>query len=232
MSRHYIRPIAAHVGSALTLTILGISACSNGDTNTSPSIEEAIDDGAVVATEDPVASSERPEADTADSTTAPEAEQRSAEVASDGTILISGDQASFIMPSGNIQCVLRAGSAVCQIARKSVAPAPEDLSEQALGDCTAQSADAITVLEGQSAAWTCTSETIRGQASRDLGGWWTADGIGATEGVDGTELAVLEYGQAIQLGSILCSSKSTGISCRDTAGAAGFTLAREAYTLD
>ena len=159
-------------------------------------------------------------------------EPRSVQIAGDGTILISGDQASFVMPSGNIQCVLRDGSAVCQIANKEFDPATGDMSDQTLGDCSAASADAITVLEGEVAAWTCTSETIRGQAALALGGWWAADDVGSTESVDGTDLAVLDYGQKMQLGSILCSSESTGISCRDTTGPAGFTLARESYRVD
>ncbi|MGB3763627.1 MAG: hypothetical protein WA966_10410 [Ornithinimicrobium sp.] len=159
-------------------------------------------------------------------------EPRSVQIAGDGTVLIGGDQASFVMPSGNIQCVLRDGSAVCQIASKDFTPSTDDMSAQVLGDCTADSADAITVLEGEGAAWTCTSETIRGQAALDLGGWWAADNVGSTESVDGTDLAVLDYGQTMQLGAILCSSESTGISCRDTAGTAGFTLARESYRVD
>ncbi|MGB3829018.1 MAG: hypothetical protein WA962_09600 [Ornithinimicrobium sp.] len=153
-------------------------------------------------------------------------------MAGDETIVISGDQASFVMPSGNIQCVVRVGSAVCQIENKDGEPAPEDMSDQVLGDCTAASADAITVLEGEEAAWTCTSETIRGQAAIGLGGWWAADGVGTTESIDGTDLAVLSYGQKMQLGAILCSSESTGVSCRDTTGTAGFTLARESYRVD
>ncbi len=159
-------------------------------------------------------------------------EPRSVQVAGDGTILVNGDQSSFVMPSGNIQCVLRDGSAVCQIASKDFDPAADDMSNQTLGDCSAANADAITVLEGEAAAWTCTSETIRGQAALELGGWWAADDVGSTESVDGTDLAVLDYGQKMQLGTILCSSESTGISCRDTTGDAGFTLARETYQVD
>ncbi len=159
-------------------------------------------------------------------------EPRSVQIAGDDTILITGDQASFVMPSGNIQCVLRVGSAVCQIANKNFEPAAEDMSDQVLGDCTAANADAITSLEGEVAGWTCTSETIRGQAAIDLGGWWAADGVGTTESVEGSDLAVLNYGQKMQLGAILCSSESTGISCRDTAGPAGFSLARESYPVD
>ncbi|MGB3685000.1 MAG: hypothetical protein WA991_04145 [Ornithinimicrobium sp.] len=154
------------------------------------------------------------------------------DVAADGTYVVSGDQASFVMPSGNIQCVMRSGSVVCQISQKRFEPAAKDLSDAVLGECGTNNADALTLLDNDVAAWTCTSETIRGQASIDLGGWWAADGVGDTESVDGLDLAVLNYGQAIQLGSILCSSESAGISCRDTASSAGFTLAREDYTVN
>lgn len=111
------------------------------------------------------------------------AEPRAVQVADDDTIMICGEQASFVMPSGNIQCVLRAGSAVCQIANKSYAPAQSDMSDQVLGDCGAAAADAITFLEQQQAAWTCTSGTIRGQAALGLGGWWAVDGVGGTAGI-------------------------------------------------
>lgn len=110
-------------------------------------------------------------------------EPRAVKVSGDDTFMISGDQASFVMPSGNIHCVLRSGSAVCQIADKSYAPAQSDMSGQVLGDCGAAAADAITVLEQQQAAWTCTSGTIRGQAALGLGGWWAVDGVGGTAGI-------------------------------------------------
>lgn len=95
------------------------------------------------------------------------------------------------MPSGNIRCVIRVDSAVCQIAERSFEPAQVELSPEALGDCTTASADALTLLAGEFAAWTCTSQTIRGQAALDQDGWWAADGVGETEEIDGTPLAVL-----------------------------------------
>lgn len=153
---------------------------------------------------------------------------RSVEV-TDGTVLIEADQASFAMPSGNIQCVIRVDSAVCQIAQKEFEPAEVDLSSEALGDCTTATADALTLLAGEFAAWTCMSETIRGQAALDRGGWWAGDGIGETEQIEGTRLAVLPYGGAVQLGNMICRSESAGVSCQTTDGGHGFSLAREDY---
>lgn len=156
--------------------------------------------------------------------------ERSVTTASDGTTLVTGDQASFVMPSGNIQCVMRAASVVCQISEKDFDPAQDDLDPQALGECDTGSADAVTVLAGGRATWGCTSETIRGQAALDLGGWWAADGVGDTEEVDGTDLAVLTYDSSLQVGSMLCRSSFTDVTCRDLDSSHGFTLAREAYS--
>lgn len=157
--------------------------------------------------------------------------ERSVRIGADGTLVASGDQASFVMPSGNIQCVIRTDSVVCQIAEKDFRPDQGHLGAGVLGGCDAASADALTLLVGSGAGWTCTSETIRGQAAVDLGGWWAADGMGRTEEVEGRPLAVLSYGRALQVGSMLCRSERTGISCRDLTTTGGFTLAREAYTL-
>lgn len=230
------------VQGALALVLTSVILTAAGCSDDSPTVasESAAADGSDAngqaegeATDSSQASGEEAESGTTDgSTESAVPEPRSVKIAGDDTILISGDQASFVMPSGNIQCVLRVGSAVCQIANKSFEPAVEDMSDQVLGDCTAANADAITVLEGEAAAWTCTSETIRGQAAIGLGGWWAAQGVGTSESVEGADLAVLNYGQKMQLSTILCSSETTGISCRDTAGTAGFSLARESYHVD
>ena len=152
------------------------------------------------------------------------------EVASDGTVLVGGDQASFVMPSGNIQCVMRSASVVCQIADKDFQPAEDDLNPEALGECGVETADAVTVLAGGRATWGCTSETIRGQAALDLGGWWASEGVGETEEIEGTDLAVLAYDSSLQVGSMLCRSSLTDVTCRHLDSSHGFTLAREAYS--
>ncbi|MGB7423319.1 MAG: hypothetical protein WA903_00270 [Ornithinimicrobium sp.] len=225
----------------LTLTLAAVALLSASCSEDPPAGEPGSSATEQTAAEDPQAIDSSRESgspsgdrDTDDDAATESAgpEPRSVQIAGDGTVLIGGDQASFVMPSGNIQCVLRNGSAVCQIASKDFDPTTDDMSDQVLGDCAADTADAITVLEGEAAAWTCTSETIRGQADLNLGGWWAADDVGTTESVDGTDLAVLDYGQKMQLGALLCSSESTGISCRDTGGTAGFTLARESYRVD
>lgn len=212
---HRRRP--ALVLASLTLML---TACSQDPGSDSPAPDTA--DAATGTAQAP---------DAAGSTSAApvDVSDRSVQVADDGTIVIGADQASFVMPSGNIQCVIRTDSAVCQISDKDFEPAPPDLSPQALGDCTTATADALTLLRGERAFWSCTSETIRGQAALDLGGWWAADGAGETELIDGTPLAVLSYGASIQLGEIVCSSENTGASCRLLDEAHGFSLARQDY---
>lgn len=229
----FLRPSPVrHTFAVGALALLcAVSACSDEPADAEPTVHEA---SSTTAPVDPDAANQTTPGDDARASTAAgdvAATERTVETAADGTYLISGDQASFVMPSGNIQCVMRAGSVVCQISQKQFEPAQEDLSEAVLGDCGTTSADALTLLDDDVAAWTCTSETIRGQASVDLGGWWAAEGVGETERVEGQDLAVLRYGQSMQLGSMLCTSRSSGISCRDTASPAGFTLAREDYSV-
>jgi hypothetical protein len=215
-------PVVAALCLAAALVLAG---CSGSD---APDTAQVLEGEA----SDPSAGAGEP--DSADDVAQPSAgsdeDGRTVEVASDGTILIRGDQASFVMPSGNIQCVMRAASVVCQIADKDFEPADDDLDPEALGDCGADSADAVTVLSGSRATWGCTSETIRGQAALELGGWWAADGVGTTEQIEGTDLAVLAYDSSLQVGSMLCRSSFTDVTCRDLDSSHGFTLAREAYS--
>jgi hypothetical protein len=180
--------------------------------------------------EDPPAATAGPGTEEDTSSPGADASARTVELAGDGTVLVSGDQASFVMPSGNIQCVMRPASVVCQIAEKDFAPSEGELDPDALGGCGTDSADAVTVLSGRPATWGCTSETIRGQAALDLGGWWAADGVGETEQVEGRELAVLAYDSSLQVGSMLCRSSFTDVTCRDLESSHGFTLAREGAT--
>ena len=39
------------------------------------------------------------------------------------------------------------------------------------------------------------------------------------------------YGESIQIGSILCSSETTGLTCEDTTTGSSFVLARNTYPL-
>ncbi|MGB5952986.1 MAG: hypothetical protein WBG57_10820 [Ornithinimicrobium sp.] len=225
---HLLRRTVAALGVAGCCVVSG---CTNAATDAEPTVEEAAS-----STQEPDGAGQSQDAASESASATDESEdetssERSVDIAADGTYLISGDQASFVMPSGNIQCVMRAGSVVCQISQKQFDPQQGDLSEAVLGDCSTNSADALTLLADDVTAWTCTSETIRGQASVDLGGWWASEGVGELEEVDGKDLAVLTYGQSMQLGSILCNSRQSGISCRDTASTSGFTLAREEYTV-
>lgn len=218
----HARHVLVCLGAAAAIALTGCSGTEVG-----PSVE--VGDPITSAPEVGNSTDQSQETGEAATSTADDSE-RTVSAAADGTILTTGDQASFVMPSGNIQCVMRPGSAICQIASKQFDPAKGDMDPNALGGCTPESADAVTVIDDEAATWGCTSETIRGQAALELGGWWAADDIGDTENVDGTDLAVLSYGQSLQLGQMLCVSESTGISCRDLNSSAGFTLAREDYS--
>lgn len=217
-------PVSTALCLAAALVLVG---CSGTD---APQTAQVLPDDAGVPSDGAgtAPATEDDDAQTSDGSSAED--ERTVEVAGDGTVLVSGDQASFVMPSGNIQCVMRAASVVCQVADKDFEPAADDLNPDALGDCGVDTADAVTVLAGSRATWGCTSETIRGQAALELGGWWAADGVGRTEEVEGTDLAVLAYDSSLQVGSMLCRSSVTDVTCRDLGSSHGFTLAREAYS--
>lgn len=226
-----MNPLRAAGVLPLLIAALTMTACSEEPAQTQ-SVDRPSVVGSAASAQPPGSVSADPEesegqADTATGTGV----ERSVDTASDGTLVATGDQASFVMPSGNIQCVIRTESVVCQVAEKDFTPQDGDMSPDVLGDCGPERADSLTLVSGAGTGWTCHTESIRGQAGLDLGGWWATDGVGETEEVDGTPLAVLSYGQELQVGSMLCRSESTGISCRDLTSADGFSLAREAYTV-
>lgn len=153
----------------------------------------------------------------------------SAEVLADGTILVAGDQASFLMPSTNLVCVLRPDGVVCQIHEKQFTPRAADLAPDRAEDCTSEVADGLSVRGGEPARWTCLPEDLRGWSSVETGGGWVGAGHGSTREVDGVDHAVLPYGSTLRLGDVACESRREGVECADLSTGRSFFLARERY---
>lgn len=152
-----------------------------------------------------------------------------AEVQPDGTVLVDGEQASFLMPSANLVCVLRPGSVVCQIHEKNFTPRQADLAPDVAEGCTRQDADGLVIRDGEAARWTCLPEDLRGWASVDTGGSWVGRGIGSTRELGGTAHAVLPYGTTLRLADVACESRRDGVECSDLSTGRSLHLAREGY---
>lgn len=230
------RPLRALVGLAL----LGVlTACSGApETADQPTVSDAgpdAPDASLSAQE-----TAPPDADGQDGTdpgtadqsdaTAPDApDEITAQLQADGTILVEGAQASFLMPSGNVACVIRPDTVVCQIDGKQYAAKQGDINPETFEGCTPQTADAMSVGQGADPTWVCLPYDIRPTADVAAGGSWAGPGVGATDQLGDTTVAVLPYDTTLRLGNISCLSDRAGVDCTDLTTGRGFQLAREGY---
>ncbi|MFK5581853.1 hypothetical protein [Serinicoccus sp. LYQ131] len=146
----------------------------------------------------------------------------------DGTVVATGAPVAFTSPTGNVSCVMSTTSATCQVSDKTYTPPGDQLVGSSLGGCTAEDADAL-ILTDQQGAWTCPPEPLAPVGALDQGGWWAAELGGETVDIDGVEVAVLPYGQELQLGPVSCSTAEDGVSCDSTELGRQFSLSRSAY---
>lgn len=153
-----------------------------------------------------------------------------AELRADGSILVEGDQASFLMPSQNVACLARADQVTCQIDGKEYDANDADINPEAFAGCTPREADAMSVGGGVDPTWTCLPYDLRPGTDVTTGGAWAGPGLGATTNYDGTTVAVLPYGMTLRLGNISCTSDPAGVRCTDLATGHGFQVARERYS--
>lgn len=149
-----------------------------------------------------------------------------------GTIRVEGDRAAFLLPSGNIACLVTEDTAVCQVFDKNYTPEPDYLVSDTVGECSAQDANAMRTVE-ESAAWTCLDEDLRATARLDQGGWWEPEVDRDTLEVDGHRVAVLPYGESIAVGAVSCSATENGVVCRNPdAGNRRIQLSRTSFAYD
>lgn len=111
------------------------------------------------------------------------------------------DEVFFQTPSKNIICDLSASAVRCDIVHKSWSPPAKPSS------CELDWGNGMSISAG-TAGFTCTGDTLIGTASEILG-----------------------YGQADRSGSVLCTSESSGLTCKDEKTGRGFTLAVTRYSL-
>lgn len=163
------------------------------------------------------------------STAAAGSDEIIAQLQADGTILVEGSQASFLMPSGNVACVIRPDTVVCQIDGKQYAAKQEHINPETFEGCTPETADAMSVGGGADPTWVCLPYDIRSAADVTAGGAWAGPGLGATDQLAGQTVAVLPYGTTLRLGDISCLSDPVGVDCTDLTNGRGFQLAREGY---
>lgn len=116
----------------------------------------------------------------------------------------------FLSPSGNIICSLYGAedgtsSVNCEIQTYSYTP-----PQAKPADCFVGWGDRVRLEEGDAAVLSCHGDSAFGMAQ------------GA---------AVLPYGQSRSSGTITCTSRTTGMTCKDSSTGAYFTVSRQALTL-
>lgn len=152
-------------------------------------------------------------------------------VSEDGTtVRIEGGRAAFVLPSGNITCVLSDENALCQIVEKTYDVRAEFMMPDLIGDeCTVDNADAMT-MTNEPHAWTCAPEDLAPSARVDRLGWWAQELDGETLDADAGTLAVLPYGSTMVAGPVSCQADENGVTCRHSElGNREIILARGTY---
>ncbi|MCK0114330.1 hypothetical protein MWU75_19515 [Ornithinimicrobium sp. F0845] len=236
-TRRHVRLRAALVAPlrvAVPLLVVGLLAgCSGTPDSEQPVVTSATDDSAGAGT-DPTGAPEEDQAAAGDdtgSTAAPgSGGAASAQLQPDGSILLDGDHASFLMPSQNVACVMRPDQVLCQIDGKQYDAKDRDITPEAFEGCTPSTADAMSVGGGADPAWACLPYDLRPGTDVTQGGAWAGPGLGATTDWEGATVAVLPYGTTVRLGNVSCSSDRLGVDCTDLVSGHGFQLARERYT--
>jgi hypothetical protein len=146
------------------------------------------------------------------------------------TVRIEAGRAAFVLPTGNITCVLSEENALCQIVEKTFDVRADFMMPDLIGDgCTAENADAMT-LTNEPAAWTCAPEDLAPSAQLDRLGWWAQELDGQTLDSDAGSLAVLPYGSTMVAGPVSCAASESGVTCRHTEmGNREIVLSRDTY---
>lgn len=114
---------------------------------------------------------------------------------------------SFVMPSGNVACVVTAEYAGCQIIDRAYDPPADDVA----AGCEPAEADTLLLLADEPASWACTDGSLFGQAAQ-------------------RDAATLPYGELVHVGRFVCLSVETGVECSEGSGHR-FRLAVEDYDL-
>jgi hypothetical protein len=111
---------------------------------------------------------------------------------------------TFQTPTGNIGCVIAAGSARCDILRRSWSPPPRPSTCPQIVNF----GQGLTVGAAAPAGFVCAGDTVRDPASGKLA-----------------------YGTASQVGTLVCVSRRTGMTCSNRQTGHGFLISLQRYRL-
>jgi len=112
---------------------------------------------------------------------------------------------TFQTPSGNIACMIVDGRSVrCDIRQKAWSPPPAPRS------CEQDWGNGLSVGARGKGRIVCAGDTVLSPP--------------------GDPYRVLAYGKSIKVGVITCTSRTSGLTCRNTRGG-GFALSRQSYRL-
>ena len=109
---------------------------------------------------------------------------------------------SFLTPSKNIGCDLRAATVRCDIGHKSWTPPPKP------ADCRLDWGNGVYLDKTKVANFTCAGDTLLGAPA-----------------------VVLAYGSAVRAGDFLCDSEVAALHCENEKTGHGFTLSVQDYNL-
>ncbi|GIM89522.1 DUF6636 domain-containing protein [Paractinoplanes toevensis] len=110
------------------------------------------------------------------------------------------DEAMFRTPSKNIFCALTRSAVRCDIAQNKWNVPSKP------ADCELDWGNGAYIEAGK-AAFTCTGDTLLGSATETL-----------------------EYGRSLRSGDVLCTSESSGLTCKDEKSGRGFTMSVARYS--
>lgn len=144
------------------------------------------------------------------------------------SVVVEGDRAAFVLPSGNVACTVNEVTAVCEVDDRSFTPLADHLVDDVIGDCSADRASAIMINDGRG-AWTCVDDPIKPQAWVAAGGWWARENDSETVKVGNNTLAVLSYGSSISVGPVSCTAAEDGVRCTNSSTGRSFFLSRSSY---
>ena len=108
----------------------------------------------------------------------------------------------FTSPTGNIGCYIDPSSVRCDISDRDWEPPSKPSS------CPGDFGQGITMKAGGAPGFVCANDSALNSGDP------------------------LAYGQSIAAGLLRCESAETGMTCTDTETGRGFTLAKEAYSLN
>lgn len=106
----------------------------------------------------------------------------------------------FASPSRNIGCLLDKGFVRCDIGTRDWSPPPKPRS------CPVDWGQGVSVGKRGRARFVCAGDTVKDPRAR-----------------------ILHYGRSMTRGRFTCTSRQSGLTCRNRQTGRGFTLAKERY---